>query len=99
MQFVPTIWICRFAELMLSHVHRDRLWEDRDDAAALFRDQARVYICGAARLAHAVEDTAVRIFMQSMAAQDGSRAEDHEEEARATFQACKGSRFATDVFG
>lgn len=74
---------------------QDRLWREREAVGELWRRDARVYICGAGRMAGGVKEVLVRI-MQSEGERMGSPIS--AEEGMAWFDKHRNERFATDVF-
>ncbi|KAK8065181.1 Bifunctional P-450:NADPH-P450 reductase [Apiospora hydei] len=75
---------------------QDRLWRERAAVGALWRQDARFYVCGASRMAQAVKGVLVRI-VQTESGRGGGPAMTEEEAAR-WFDTHRNERFATDVF-
>ncbi|KAL5629572.1 hypothetical protein BROUX41_001178 [Berkeleyomyces rouxiae] len=71
------------------------LWADRAAALALWRQGAKVFICGSARMGKAVEETGVQVMLESAREKGKSLSE---AEARERFAAMRNVRYATDVF-
>jgi cytochrome P450/NADPH-cytochrome P450 reductase len=72
---------------------QDRLWADRAEVEALFRQGAHVYVCGdGRRMAPAVRDTFVRIYREAT----GSPAEQAEQWAERVER--EHGRYVADVF-
>ncbi|WP_179405596.1 bifunctional cytochrome P450/NADPH--P450 reductase [Burkholderia guangdongensis] len=70
-----------------------RVWQDRADVAALFRDGAQVYVCGdGRRMAPAVRDTFVRIYQEAVGASADAAEQWMERIERET------GRYVSDVF-
>jgi cytochrome P450/NADPH-cytochrome P450 reductase len=69
---------------------QDRIWEDRDEVADMFRKGAHVYLCGAGVLGAGVEQAMARIKRQESGCS--------EEEAKAWVAEQKGGRYWADVF-
>ncbi|KAJ9108226.1 hypothetical protein QFC19_002473 [Naganishia cerealis] len=70
---------------------QDRAWHDREEVSALFKDGARVYVCGSASMAQSLQATAVKIL--------GEVRGIPEAEAQDIYASLKSSRFSLDVFG
>ncbi|KAK7967911.1 bifunctional p-450: NADPH-p450 reductase [Apiospora aurea] len=75
---------------------QERLWRERAAVGALWRREARFYVCGATRMAQAVKGVLVRI-VQTESGRGGGPAMTEEEAAR-WFDTHRNERFATDVF-
>ena len=73
---------------------QDRLWQDRAEVVALFREGANIYVCGDGRkMAPAVRETFLRIY------QEASGVESREvADAWAEAIEHKSLRYVTDVF-
>ncbi len=70
-----------------------RLWQDRADVAALFKQGATVYVCGdGRRMAPAVRETFVRIYQEAM----GKSTEEAEQWAERVER--EHGRYVSDVF-
>jgi cytochrome P450/NADPH-cytochrome P450 reductase len=69
---------------------QDRIWEDRDEVADMFRKGAQVYLCGAGVVGVGVEQAMARIKRQESGCS--------EEEAKAWVAEQKGGRYWADVF-
>jgi cytochrome P450/NADPH-cytochrome P450 reductase len=69
---------------------QDRIWEDREEVADMFRNGAHVYLCGAGIVGIGVEQAMARIRCE----QKGCS----EEEAKAWVAEQKGGRYWADVF-
>ncbi|KAJ9093885.1 hypothetical protein QFC21_006258 [Naganishia friedmannii] len=69
---------------------QDRVWHDREEVAALFRDGARVYVCGSAPMAQSLQSTTVSILADVKGIS--------EQEATTLYTSLKSSRFSLDVF-
>ncbi|KAK8059172.1 Bifunctional P-450:NADPH-P450 reductase [Apiospora saccharicola] len=75
---------------------QDRLWRERRAIGELWRQDARIYICGASKMAQAVKKVLVRILQDESERADGEAMT--AEEAMAWFDRQRNERFATDVF-
>jgi cytochrome P450/NADPH-cytochrome P450 reductase len=71
---------------------QDRLWHDRYDLVNLWRDGAKVFMCGSSGVAESVREMVVKIKKET------DPDEPSEEEARAWFQSLRNIRYVTDVF-
>lgn len=69
---------------------QDRIWEDREEVTALFKNQAQIYLCGAGVVGLGVEKTMARIRSE-MSGED-------EEAAQKWVAELKGDRYWSDVF-
>ncbi|KAL0253291.1 hypothetical protein SLS55_010263 [Diplodia seriata] len=70
----------------------ERMWEERDECAKLFRDGARILLCGsAAKLGKSTAETLKRIWLE----RDEGRSDADAEE---WLQRVKEDRYVTDVF-
>ncbi|KAK8033991.1 Bifunctional P-450:NADPH-P450 reductase [Apiospora rasikravindrae] len=76
---------------------QDRIWRERAAVGELWRRDARIYICGASKMAQAAKGVLVRI-VQAESEKDGSGRAMTEEEAAQWFDKHRNERFATDVF-
>ncbi|KKA26480.1 hypothetical protein TD95_005311 [Thielaviopsis punctulata] len=72
-----------------------RLYADRAEGLKLWRQGAKGYVCGSARMGKAVEDVGVQIMMEAEKEKGNEMTED---EAREKFAAMRNDRYATDVF-
>ncbi|GJE90379.1 bifunctional P-450/NADPH-P450 reductase [Phanerochaete sordida] len=69
---------------------QDRLWHDRAEVAAAWDAGAKLYVCGAAKMAAGVRAALVRVVADAYALEQGAAVE--------RFGAMMAGRFATDVF-
>ncbi|KAH0341842.1 putative P450 monooxygenase, partial [Aureobasidium melanogenum] len=69
---------------------QERLWHDREDAVAMFRNNAQLYLCGAGVVGAGVGEVMKKIRMESHGAT--------EEEAAEFVAGLKGERYWADVF-
>ncbi|KAK1996055.1 cytochrome P450 [Colletotrichum falcatum] len=77
-----------------------RLYHDRKDVAGLWDAGAKLFFCGARDVSRAVEETCVRIILES-AKEEGGQPELRDldyEGARKWFEGIRNERYATDVF-
>ena len=70
---------------------QDRLWRDREEAAALFRQEAKVYLCGSGSVGAAVNETMKKIYCEK-------HPEVGEKEAEEWIGSLKGERYWADIF-
>jgi cytochrome P450/NADPH-cytochrome P450 reductase len=70
---------------------RDRIYIDREETAALFRQGAKVFICGSKPMALGITSICEKIY--------GELNGKTEEESKEWFKSVQADRFATDVFG
>ena len=70
---------------------QDRLWKDREEAAGLFRNDAKVYLCGSGAVGAAVNETMMKIYRDA-------KPEVGEEEAEEWIRGLKGERYWADIF-
>ncbi|KAK8119359.1 Bifunctional P-450:NADPH-P450 reductase [Apiospora kogelbergensis] len=76
---------------------QDRLWRERQAVGELvWRRDARIYICGATKMAQAAKEVLVRILQDESERMMGQRMT--EQEAVEWFDKNRNERFATDVF-
>jgi ferredoxin-NADP reductase len=75
----------------LLHTHRDRVYHERRELAEMFKNGAKVYLCGSGRMASGVKETCARIYADYK--------EVELEEGREWMKAVQAERFATDIFG
>ena len=73
------------------HTHRDRVYHERKELAEMFKNGAKVYLCGSGRMASGVKETCARIYADYK--------EVELEEGREWMKAVQAERFATDIFG
>ena len=71
---------------------QDRLWRDREDARALWKEEAKVYVCGSGAVGKAVNETMKRIYLEVKKGEIG------EEEAEEWVQRLRGERYWADIF-
>ncbi|SMQ52601.1 unnamed protein product [Zymoseptoria tritici ST99CH_3D7] len=69
---------------------QERLWHDREDVVDLFRQDAKLYLCGAGVVGQGVEGVMTRIRSEMTG--------ENEETAKQWVQDLKGDRFWSDVF-
>lgn len=74
---------------------QDRLYHDRKDIYKLWKDGAKVYICGSRDVGKGVEDVCIRLVLESWN-KEGRHAD--EEEGRKWWEGIRNERYATDVF-
>lgn len=73
------------------YVH-ERMWEEREELAGLFREGAKIFVCGSAsKLGQSSSDTVLKIYKER-------NPEKSEEEAFEWLQAQREDRYVTDVF-
>jgi cytochrome P450/NADPH-cytochrome P450 reductase len=77
--------------LFLLYTHRDRVYHERKGLAEMFKNGAKVYLCGSGRMASGVKETCARIYADYK--------EVELEEGREWMKAVQAERFATDIFG
>jgi ferredoxin-NADP reductase len=75
----------------LLHTHRDRVYHERRELAEMFKNGAKVYLCGSGRMASGVKETCARIYADYKGVAV--------EEGREWMKAVQAERFATDIFG
>ncbi|KAK9364698.1 cytochrome P450, partial [Lipomyces kononenkoae] len=75
---------------------QDRLYHDRFDVCQLWREGARVYVCGSRKVGEGVRQVAMKI-MAGLDKEHESQ-EMSEEEVEKWFQSIRNERYATDVF-
>ena len=82
-----------FSRVSVEHKYvQDRIWAERKELVQLFKDGAKVFLCGSAgKLAKSTNETLEKIVME---AKDCSV-----EEAREWLQEQKVDRYVTDIFG
>lgn len=73
------------------HAHRDRVYHERKELAEIFKNGAKVYLCGSGRMASGVKEMCARIYADYK--------EVELEEGREWMKAVQAERFATDIFG
>jgi cytochrome P450/NADPH-cytochrome P450 reductase len=69
---------------------QERIWEDRDEVADMFRKGAQVYLCGAGIVGVGVEQAMAKIRRQECGCS--------EEAAKTWVAEQKGGRYWADVF-
>lgn len=69
---------------------RDRIWHERAAIADMFKNGAKVYLCGSGRMATGVKETCARVYAEYKGVSM--------EQAREWLKEMQ-SRFATDIFG
>lgn len=74
---------------------QDRLWLDREEVTALWKREARVYVCGSRSVGESVKKVVIRIAEED-AVREGRCVDD--EKIKSWFDGIKNERFATDVF-
>jgi len=74
---------------------QDRMWLDKDEVTALWKEGAKVYVCGSRNVGDAVKKVVIRMA-EEVAARDGEDVND--EKIARWFDGIKNERFATDVF-
>ncbi|KAJ0155367.1 putative bifunctional reductase, partial [Colletotrichum tanaceti] len=77
-----------------------RLWREREEVARLWAGGAKVFVCGTRDVGKAVEETCVRVLLESAKEGRGQpelRDLDHEG-AKKWFEGIRNERYATDVF-
>jgi cytochrome P450/NADPH-cytochrome P450 reductase len=70
---------------------RDRIYVDREETSALFRQGAKVFICGSKPMALGITAMCEKIYGEITGKSD--------EESKEWFKSVQADRFATDVFG
>ena len=74
---------------------QERLWEEREEMTNVFKEGAKVYVCGSTMVDEGVTATMKRIY------QDLTRAAGHpktDEECHAWLEGIKSDRYTSDVF-
>ncbi|KAM0622584.1 hypothetical protein ACHAQG_005342 [Verticillium nonalfalfae] len=74
---------------------QDRMWHDRDEIVALWRKQAKVFVCGSRGVANSARDMAIKLRME-MDKQKG--AEVDEKSAAEWIESLRNVRYVMDVF-
>ncbi|EWC47314.1 hypothetical protein DRE_03433 [Drechslerella stenobrocha 248] len=74
---------------------QDRMWHDREEAAALFKQNGKIYVCGSRNVGMGVKAVCQKIYKESLekAGKDSS-----DEVVEQWFEGLGKERFATDVF-
>lgn len=78
---------CKYAQ--------DRLWREREEVLKLFRDGAKVFICGSSAVGKGVNETACKIAFESSEKLGRNRTMEQTEE---WWNGLRGERYAVDVF-
>jgi cytochrome P450/NADPH-cytochrome P450 reductase len=78
----------------------DAIWQQREELVKLWKDGAKVYVCGAKRVAEGVKDVFVRIKLEE---EERKKKEEggegmEEEAAREWFESLRNIRYVADVF-
>ncbi|KAK6222971.1 bifunctional P-450:NADPH-P450 reductase [Colletotrichum tabaci] len=77
-----------------------RLWHEREEVSRLWAEGAKMFVCGTRNVGKAVEETCVRVILESAKEGDGQpelRGLDYEG-AKKWFEGIRNERYATDVF-
>ncbi|KAF2016963.1 cytochrome P450 [Aaosphaeria arxii CBS 175.79] len=74
---------------------QDRMLHDREDVAKLWRDGAKVYVCGSRAIADAAKETIIKIKV-GMETADGK--DDDSKGVQEWFDSLRNVRYVTDVF-
>jgi hypothetical protein len=83
---------CSVSETLRSNLMpRDRIYVDREETSALFRQGAKVFICGSKPMALGITAMCEKIYGEITGKGD--------EESKEWFKSVQADRFATDVFG
>jgi sulfite reductase alpha subunit-like flavoprotein len=83
---------CSVSEMLkLYLMPRDRIYVDREETSALFRQGAKVFICGSKPMALGITAMCEKIYGEITGKSD--------EESKEWFKSVQADRFATDVFG
>lgn len=70
----------------------DRMWDERNEVADLFKDGGKIFLCGSAsKLAKSTAETCKKIYAE--------RSGKSEQEANEWLEKAKEDRYVTDVFG
>jgi cytochrome P450/NADPH-cytochrome P450 reductase len=76
---------------------QDRMWRDKEDIVKLWRDGAKVYVCGARRIADAAKDVCIRVKVE-MEKEKQSDGDVDEKSVQEWFDSLRNIRYVTDVF-
>jgi hypothetical protein len=83
---------CPVSKMLSSYLMtRDRIYVDREETSALFRQGAKVFICGSKPMALGITAMCEKIYGEITGKSD--------EESKEWFKSVQADRFATDVFG
>lgn len=74
---------------------QDRLWEERVEMTKVFKDGARLYVCGSSTVGEGVAAMTKKIYQDAAEAAGKDKTDDEIEE---WFQSIKSDRYASDVF-
>lgn len=74
---------------------QDRLWEERDEVVKIFREGAKLYVCGSSMVGEGVANTTKRIFQNEAEAIGRPKTD---EEVEDWFMNIKSDRYSSDVF-
>ncbi|KAL2813045.1 cytochrome P450 [Aspergillus cavernicola] len=80
----------------------DRIWHDRQDVVEMWRNGAKVFVCGSRGVADSVKRAIVEIFREEMARREGGEDEGDDglgvESAEKWIEAQRNVRYVMDIF-
>lgn len=74
---------------------QDRIWFDREEVVKLWRQNAKLYICGSKDMASSVRDVAIKLKVE---VEKDKGSDTDEEAAQEWFDSLRNTRYTMDVF-
>lgn len=75
---------------------QDRIWQEQDEVVDMFKQGAKVFVCGHGRVADALKDVSKKMHIKAQKERLGI--EVSEQEAEEWFTALRNERYMSDVF-